>query len=203
MVGDVMYDATLYYSQAAERHSQILNRLQLQPRHYILVTVHRAENTDSVPRMRAILAGLSEVAGSFPVVLPLHPRTRKVLMERGEFQKIASTVRFTEPCGYLDMMMLEKNAVLIATDSGGVQKEAFFHRVPCVTLRDETEWVELVEMGWNRLAGPTSAQAISEAVREAIGSVPAFTSAPYGDGHSAEKIAAILDEHTEKATATA
>ncbi|NLZ52882.1 MAG: UDP-N-acetyl glucosamine 2-epimerase, partial [Thermoanaerobacteraceae bacterium] len=94
------------------------------------------------------------IAGEIKVVLPLHPRTREALIKSGMYDKVASGICLTEPVGYLDMVMLEKNARLIATDSGGVQKEAFFYRVPCVTLREETEWVELVELGWNILANP-------------------------------------------------
>ncbi len=153
LVGDVMYDAALYYGEKAERESRILERLSLTRKGYILATVHRAENTDDPARLRAILQALSEAAQEVEVVFPVHPRTRKA-MERYELTDLVRPLIVTDPVGYLDMVMLEKNARLIVTDSGGVQKEAFFYRVPCVTLREETEWVELVELGWNRLLPP-------------------------------------------------
>jgi len=156
LVGDVMYDAALYYGKKAECQSQSLNRLGLKPKEYILATIHRAENTDDPRRLRAIFEGLAEVDQEMKVVLPLHPRTRVVLVEVGLYDKVARSVCLIEPVGYLDMVMLEKNARAIATDSGGVQKEAFFHRVPCLTLREETEWVELVDLGWNCIIPPTS-----------------------------------------------
>lgn len=150
-VGDVMYDAALYYGQRAEQRSRILAALGLESKRYILTTLHRAENTDDSGRMRHILAGFAESLQ--PIVWPLHPRTRKRL---AEFDLVVpDNVRVIDPVGYLDMVMLEKHAVLIATDSGGVQKEAYFHGVPCLTLREETEWVELVEAGANRLVGTT------------------------------------------------
>lgn len=142
-VGDVMYDAALHFSGRAERESRILENLGLEKKPYILATVHRKENTDNIDCLSNILAGF--VQGSAPVVWPMHPRTLKRLRE---FQiEIPNIIRVIEPVGYLDMVMLEKHASLIATDSGGVQKEAYFHKVPCITLRKETEWVELVEGG--------------------------------------------------------
>src|SRR5205823_4879649 len=109
-----------------------------------------------------------EIGADVPVVLPLHPRTRAILHKNPELEKLTLGLRLLSPVGYLDMVALEKNARLIATDSGGVQKEAFFHRVPCVTMRAETEWVELVEMGWNRLAPPTNQATIVQALRAAL-----------------------------------
>jgi len=186
LVGDVMYDAALYYGQKAERFSRILERLALQPKGYILVTVHRAENTDDPKRLKAILKGLAQVDFEVPVVFPVHPRTRKAI-ERYGFVSITKSLTLIEPVGYLDMVMLEKHARLIATDSGGVQKEAYFHRVPCVTLRTETEWVELVEAGWNVLAPPTSAQTINAALEAGL-ERRGQDVLLYGNGHAAEKI---------------
>lgn len=151
LVGDVMYDAAVFYGDKAERESRILEQLGLEPQGYILATVHRAENTDDPRRLKAILETLAEVHKELPVVFPVHPRTRKAALQLGLGHPLKS-VRSIEPVGYLDMLRLERNARLIVTDSGGVQKEAFFYRVPCVTLREETEWVEL---GWNRLVPPT------------------------------------------------
>jgi len=126
LVGDVMYDAALYYGKKADCRSQILNRLELKPKEYILATIHRAENTDDPQRLRAIFEGFAEVAQEIKVVLPLHPRTRAALVEVGLYDKVARSICLIEPVGYLDMVMLEKNARAIVTDSGGVQKEAFF-----------------------------------------------------------------------------
>lgn len=187
LVGDVMYDAALFYGDKAERASAILTSLQLTPKSYALATIHRAENTDNPQRLAAILDGFSQFGSD--IVLPLHPRTRGRLATLG--LALPGNVRIIDPVGYLDMVMLEKNAALIATDSGGVQKEAFFYRVPCVTLRDETEWSELVTGGWNRLAPPISASDISTAMKEALGSNGREIH-PYGDGNAASLIANSL-----------
>lgn len=185
-VGDVMYDATRCYGRLADRNSRVLQRLGLQRDDYVLATIHRAENTDSADRLREILSGLQNVAGKIRVVLPLHPRTQKVIASE-MLASGAPSVCFTEPVGYLDMLMLEKNAKVVVTDSGGVQKEAFFFSVPCVTVRNETEWKELIEMGWNRLAD-AEAGAVAAAVLTALQSKPGAVGNPYGDGHASEKI---------------
>lgn len=183
LVGDVMYDAALFYGEKADRTSSILASLNLASKEYALATIHRAENTDNRQRLAAILDGFSGFDSE--IVLPLHPRTRGRLAALG--LTLPGNVRAIEPVGYLDMVMLEKNAALIATDSGGVQKEAFFYRVPCVTLRDETEWSELVAAGWNRLAPPTCGSGISLAMKDALGS-KGFEIRPYGDGNAASHI---------------
>lgn len=187
--GDVMYDAALLCRDRAREHSSILKRLQLEHTPYALATIHRAENTDDPERLTAILAGLAQVAATLKVVLPLHPRTRSKLAALPPVD--SSGLDIIEPVGFLDMVKLEMSAQVIVTDSGGVQKEAFFHRVPCVTLRDETEWVELVELGWNRVVPPVSAQAVANAVREARGTRGA-DAAPFGDGHASMIIAEAL-----------
>jgi UDP-GlcNAc3NAcA epimerase len=189
LTGDVMYDVSLYYGAKAERESTILRKLDLKPRGFVLATVHRAENTDDPARLTAIIKGLSAVAEKLPVVLPLHPRTRGALDRAG--LKPDSRLRLIDPVGYLDMLQLERSAAAIATDSGGVQKEAFFYETPCVTLRDETEWVELVELGWNKLCPPTSADAIQKTIHTAIGS-KGKSAKPYGNGDAANRIAQIL-----------
>ncbi|HEV7588063.1 MAG TPA: UDP-N-acetylglucosamine 2-epimerase, partial [Longimicrobium sp.] len=136
--------------------------------------------------------GLARVSRVLPVVLPLHPRTRGALAAAGVDPAAEPGVRIVPPVGYLDMVMLERHAAVVATDSGGVQKEAFFYRVPCVTLRDETEWVELVELGWNRLASPAGgAAALAAAVLEARGR-PGREASPYGAGDTAARIAGAL-----------
>ena len=191
-VGDVMYDVALLHGTRADQAGGasgggVLGSLGLGAGGYVLATVHRAENTDDAARLAAIVDALEDVSRDLPVVWPLHPRTRGVLAASGRLGRIAPGLRLVEPVGYLDMVRLEKHAALIATDSGGVQKESFFHRVPCVTLRDETEWVELVDAGWNRLAPPTSADAVSAALRAAIGTRGADI-APYGNGDAAGRI---------------
>jgi UDP-GlcNAc3NAcA epimerase len=191
-VGDVMYDAALYYGDKAERTSRVLRKLALAARNYVLATVHRAENTDHPGRLRAVFGGLAKLARDIAVVVPVHPRTRKALARSG--WRPGAALRLIEPVGYLDMVMLEKHARLIATDSGGVQKEAFFYRVPCATLRTETEWVELVQTGWNRLVAPSSEGRVHRELRRMLASFrrPRATPALYGSGRAAERIARVL-----------
>ena len=197
-VGDVMYDAAIAFGKLADKHSAVLQALGLERGSYLLATVHRAENTDDPARLQAILEGLGEAPRRYPVVLPLHPRTRITLSKTGFL--IPETVRFIDPIGFLDMMMLEKNARLIATDSGGVQKEAYFHRVPCVTLRDETEWIELIEVGANRLAPPIDGRSVAQAVEAGLATpTSAFERDDlYGNGDAAKKIARQLTKWRPK-----
>ena len=190
LTGDVMYDVSLYYGAKAQRESKVLNNLDLTPRGFVLATVHRAENTDDPARLTAIIKGLSSVAEKLPVVLPVHPRTRGALHRAG-LENRDGRLKLIDPVGYLDMLLLERSAATIATDSGGVQKEAFFYETPCVTLRDETEWVELVELGWNKLCPPTSADEICRTVLAAIGS-KGSAAKTYGDGNATGRIAQIL-----------
>lgn len=193
LVGDVMYDAALYYRAKAERASRILQQLNLRPKEYILATVHRAENTDDPARLRVIIEGLRNAAKEMPVVMPLHPRTRAALEQAALYPEAVRYLRLINPVGYLDMVMLEQNARLIVTDSGGVQKEAFFCRVPCVTLREETEWVELVELGWNRLVSPVSAVDVAAEIAMGL-NIKGTEGMPYGDGHAANEIANCLTQ---------
>jgi UDP-GlcNAc3NAcA epimerase len=192
LVGDVMYDAAIYYGSQAEAKSQVLQQLNLLPKQYILATLHRAENTDNIEHLRVIIRALSNVTAELPVVMPLHPRTLKVLEREDMFHEVSRHIRLMEPVGYLDMVLLEKNARLIATDSGGIQKEAFFYQVPCVTFREQTEWVELLEMGWNFLVPPTNGEEVLSRLVHALASRPSPAPNPYGDGHSAEKIIDVL-----------
>ncbi|MBS0457776.1 MAG: UDP-N-acetylglucosamine 2-epimerase (non-hydrolyzing) [Proteobacteria bacterium] len=188
-VGDVMYDVALHHgARAAGRANGAVRRLGLVEKGFALATVHRAENTDDPDRLEVIVDALAEVGRGLPLVWPLHPRTRAVLERVGLLSRLEQSVRLIEPQGYLDMLELEHSAVVIATDSGGVQKEAFFHRVPCVTLRDETEWMELVVGGWNTLAAPVSAKAVIEAIETAIGRQGSDIT-PYGNGDAAKRIA--------------
>jgi UDP-GlcNAc3NAcA epimerase len=184
-VGDVMYDALLYNLELARRQSTILQRLNLKKNQYALVTVHRAANTDDRERMSSIWSALSRL--SLPVVFPVHPRARKMMSEWGI--SAGKNVILIEPVGHFDMLALQENANCILTDSGGVQKEAYLVGVRCITLREETEWVETVSAGWNSLVGVDEEKivALSEnwfptGEREPL----------YGDGHASEKIAKIL-----------
>ena len=195
-VGDVMYDAALYYASMTIGRSSILEKLTLSSKQFVLATVHRAENTDNLDKLSAIMDALSLVGKEIPVILPLHPRTKKKFeaLEPHRTAHYSSHITFLPPLGYLDVVMLEKHAAVIATDSGGVQKEAFFHDVPCVTLREETEWVELVDLGWNRLVSPDSVQAMVAAIMEAMASRPAIGAKPYGSGNSAGLIVDFLQQ---------
>lgn len=185
-VGDVMYDVALYYRDIARHSSNIHGRLGIEPRDYALATCHRAENTDDPERLGAILSALSVASEKMPVIFPLHPRTKKIVQRYG-MHDLLSDLIVVEPLSYLDMVALEQEARLILTDSGGVQKEAFFYGVPCITMRDETEWVETIQSGWNRLAPPRKATVI-EAVEEALVAQPSSRSEPYGNGFAANLI---------------
>jgi len=189
-VGDVMYDVALYYRARARGQSAVSQNLGLTDAGFALATCHRAENTDDAERLGAILSALAELADQLPVVLPLHPRTRKLIGEYG-LSRYLTPLTVTDPLPFLDMVALEQSARLILTDSGGVQKEAFFYGVPCITMRDETEWMETVESGWNRLVPPVKTEILG-AVRGAISSRPTNKPAPYGEGKAAEMIVQIL-----------
>lgn len=175
-VGDVMYDAMLHATAAASRRSDILPRLELAPGRYDVATLHRAENTDDAGRLARLVDWLKLKAAVRPLVLPLHPRTRQAVAAAG---LDLGGIRVIPPASYLDMAALLAGCVAVYTDSGGLQKEAYFHRKPCVTLREETEWVETIAAGWNRLwQGPDFA--------------PRREIADYGEGRAAARIVAIL-----------
>jgi UDP-N-acetylglucosamine 2-epimerase (non-hydrolysing) len=188
LVGDVMIDAMMMYLPVALSRQGIIKSFGVSPREYYLATVHRASNTDDVDALGRILNAFSAL--DFPVVFPVHPRTRDRLKKLGS-PVDRGRVYMVDPVGYLSMLALEQNARKILTDSGGVQKEAYVLGTPCVTLRKETEWVETVDEGWNRLVG-TDVQAIVDAARDS--SRPASHKALFGDGHAAEKICQTLQE---------
>ncbi len=175
-----MYDAALYYRDHA-RKPPWFEQLPIGTNEFVLCTIHRAENTENRVRMQGILAGLDGAA--LPVILPLHPRTRNKLQQMN--LQPPANVRVVAPVGYLEMIWLEVYCKLIATDSVGVQKEAYFHQKPCVTLRDETEWVELVDEGFNQIVGADAGK-IAHALSES--STAAFSKLIYGDGRSAIKL---------------
>jgi len=184
-VGDVMYDALLHNIELARLRSQVLSRLALERGAYALATMHRAANTDDPERMRSILSALSALPTQ--VVFPVHPRTQKKIEEWGLLAN--SNVRFIEPQGYFDILILQENANCILTDSGGMQKEAYWLGVRCITLREETEWVETVSSGWNKLVGVDQ-----DAICETFKTWQPQAERPflYGDGHASEKICEIL-----------
>ncbi len=185
-VGDVMFDALLQNIRSAEVCSGVLTRLQLQPKEYFLATVHRAENTDDPARLRAVLSALEAISVNHPVVWPMHPRTRHTLAAHDIECGRHGGLRVIDPVSYLDMLLLEKHAVAILTDSGGVQKEAFWLGVPCVTLREESEWVETVQTGWNTLVGTDSTRILAAVARPHPPSVR--PEVLYGTGNSARAI---------------
>jgi UDP-GlcNAc3NAcA epimerase len=180
----------MMYAQRALSNSHILQTQGLDGLPFILATIHRAENTDDEYRLGNIASALAEINREIPVVFPLHPRTRKALTEHGLLERL-SKCRLIPPVGFLDMVLLESSAAAIVTDSGGVQKEAFFHGTPCVTIREETEWVELVELGWNCLSPAIDSGAMVRAVRGAIGT-RGQAATPYGDGKASTRIVDLL-----------
>lgn len=190
LTGDVMLDASLYYAAIAETRSNVFSRFQLLPKQYYLATIHRPANADVRENMECILRAFSRLR--WPVIFPVHPRTKKmidtILTTQGLIEHNPSQLLLVDPVGYLDMLLLEKHARTIITDSGGVQKEAYFFRVPCVTLRPETEWVETIELGWNSLS-----QIIEEEIIEKIYAARTGEWAPvFGDGTASSQIADIL-----------
>ena len=192
-VGDVMFDSFLFNEQLAEKKSMILSELGLKPKSYCLVTIHREENTTNGKRLMGIFEAFNHLATKDCLfIAPLHPRTKKALDELGEDSPRGSHVRILEPISYLDMILLETNAKVIFTDSGGVQKEAYFAETPCITLREETEWVELVEHGYNVIAGCTP-EGISKAYEEMADRIISVNKSIYGEGKASERTVSCLE----------
>jgi UDP-GlcNAc3NAcA epimerase len=188
-VGDVMYDVALYCKERSRARSGIMSQLGLREGGYFLATCHRAENTDDPLRLSAIITALADLTQYMPVVFPIHPRTRKLLVEHDLSNQLEKLI-VLDPQPFLTMIALEQAAKVILTDSGGVQKEAYFFGVPCVTMRDETEWIETLAQGWNRLAG-ANAQTITASALSAAG----MTGSPeqvYGEGNAARKVVELL-----------
>jgi len=184
--GDVMEDAAKFYAAKLDDKPSKLEQL---PEEFALVTCHRAENTDAEDNLKAIVAALNEIHTTLPIVLPLHPRTKAKLAAFG----LNLNVHLIEPVGYFDMIRLLKGAKCILTDSGGLQKEAYFFKKPCVTMRDETEWVELVQAGVNRIVGANK-EAICTAVRDFLSMDMDFSKDLYGGGNAGDKMAKIIQE---------
>jgi len=180
--GDIMYDVAQYYKEK-DNNTSILSELGLKPNQFVLATVHRAENTSTKEKMEAIVEIFSMIEAQ--VVLPLHPRTAKSMKD---FQlSFPENLKIIQPIGYLDMLELESHAEMILTDSGGVQKEAYFHKKPCITLREETEWVELVHAGVNFIVG-LDIDRVQAAVSQIKASELDFSQNLYGDGFSADRM---------------
>lgn len=192
LVGDTMYDAVLQFSEIAKIRSNILAKLELHFNEYYLATIHRPYNTDNPESLSEILKSFLEL--DKPVVFPVHPRTKNKI-ERADSDLLpqASNLKLIAPVSYLDMLMLEKNSRMILTDSGGIQKEAFFFGVPCITLRPETEWVETVEAGWNVLAGTNKGDILNAVINFRP---PDTRPSLYGVGNAATKIIRTLLHHS-------
>jgi UDP-GlcNAc3NAcA epimerase len=172
--GDIMYEASLYYRN--------LNNFHVKEKNFILLTIHRAENTDNPMRLAAIVDGINQLS-DYQFIFPIHPRTKKILIQNN--LKFMNHVQMIEPVGYFQMLTYESVCSAVLTDSGGVQKEAFFFKKPCITLRDTTEWVELVDAGWNTLVGARPDKIVA-AIKNIY--IPKTYPCLYGDGNCAEKI---------------
>ena len=186
-VGDVMYDAAMFYSELVERKNIEAKNKNSE---YYLCTVHRADNTDDKERLSQIVSALNTLHKSAEVVLPLHPRTKKKIEAFGLDLK----VNIIEPVGYFEMIHLLKNSKLVLTDSGGLQKEAYFFKKPCVTMRDQTEWTELIDHGFNELVGANE-EKILESVKEFDSKDLNFDKQLYGDGRAGEKIVSLIKKY--------
>jgi len=192
MTGDVMVDSMVKFSPPQKLIDSILSKLGLRKKGYVLTTIHRAENTDSIERLSRIITALNDLSKEIPIVFPMHPRTEGFLKKYGLLDKISNLV-VTKPQGYLEFLALEKYAKRIVTDSGGVQKEAYILGVPCITLRESTEWVETVKDGWNVLVGADRKKMFDQT----LGFKPPKTGSNlFGDGHAAERILAIIRKDT-------
>lgn len=177
--GDVMQDGALFYKQFARKPKQLIQE------NFILCTIHRAENTDNLQRLRSILVALIEIGKEIQIILPLHPRTRNAI---DKLELKISNIMFIEPLGYLEMVWLIEHSNLVITDSGGLQKEAYFFKKTCLTLRDETEWVELVDIGVNQLVGTNTENILYAYRNREMSQFSIEESTLYGDGHASEKI---------------
>lgn len=189
--GDVMYDTALQFAEKSKVKSSILITNYLKEKNYYLVTLHRAENTDCKEILENILSELNKLAKSSKVIFPIHPRTKKMI-SKFKLENLLSDITVFEPIGFLDMVALEINAKCIITDSGGIQKEAYFHKVPCITLRAETEWQETVSHGWNYLIPPTGITKLQNYIDKLMQSEKSEIE-DYGDGQASKKIVEAIN----------
>lgn len=192
LTGDVMADSVLYNKDIAEEQSSILNELDLKSKEYLLTTVHRASNTDNLNNLNNIVDAFSELDET--IIFPVHPRTKKYLKERGLYNKLESSVKLIEPVGFIDFLKLMNHAKMILTDSGGIQKEAYVLKIPCITLRENTEWMETIEDGWNVLVGADK----DKIVRMANEFTPSLNihNSRFGNGNASERIVSAIDNIT-------
>ena len=191
LVGDVMYDAALYYSQKSSEKSTVRKNLQIeQP--FILATLHRQENTDDLQNLSSIIEAFNEISQTNQIILPIHPRTKKIIQQAG----LETKFKVIEPVGYFDMIELLKHCSLVMTDSGGLQKEAYFFQKNCVTLREQTEWVELVDNGFNVLTGARKSEIIVQ-VENMLQKENDFSNLLYGDGNAGIKIGEFISSQNE------
>ncbi|NTY01077.1 non-hydrolyzing UDP-N-acetylglucosamine 2-epimerase [Deinococcus sp. JMULE3] len=188
--GDVMYDAAVHYGK---RQSSILDDLSIQHKQFILATIHRAETTDNPTVLQDVFTFLNRIAESEKVVLPLHPRTRKKIQESGIDRILNDNILLIDPVSYINMVKLERSARVIVTDSGGVQKEAYFHKTPCLTLRSETEWNELIHHGWNKLVNPNDIEIAMSAFNNITPGNP--EAKLYGGGDACTLIVHQIEEY--------
>ncbi|AGB49921.1 UDP-N-acetylglucosamine 2-epimerase [Methanomethylovorans hollandica DSM 15978] len=188
LTGDVMADSLLYNKEIAEERSTILSDLDLNSKEYAVATIHRASNTDNRENLTNIVDAFSQLDET--IVFPVHPRTQKLLKEYGLYESLSSSVKLVEPLGFLDFIKLMAHSKMILTDSGGIQKEAYILKIPCITLRENSEWVETIEDGWNVLVG-TDKEKIFQAVNSFHPSLKLHKDR-FGNGDAAEKIAAII-----------
>ena len=186
--GDVMYDAINLFKERAKEVSTITQKLDLAPNSYILSTIHRAENTNSIERLTSIIKALSESGKK--IILPLHPRTKKFINEYN--LNVGDNIKIIDPVGYLEMISLQENACKIVTDSGGVQKEAYFLKKPCITMRDETEWIETVQNGWNIIVGSDSSKILDAIENFNPTGTPASA---FGNGDTSSIITDIIEKY--------
>lgn len=186
--GDVMYDAINLFKERAKEVSTITQKLDLAPNSYILSTIHRAENTNSIEKLTSIIKALSESGKK--IILPLHPRTKKFINEYN--LNVGDNIKIIDPVGYLEMISLQENACKIVTDSGGVQKEAYFLKKPCITMRDETEWIETVQNGWNIIVGSDSSKILDAIENFNPTGTPASA---FGNGDTSSIITDIIEKY--------
>lgn len=188
--GDVMQDAALFYASMSKERSKVISELEVDGKEFVLATVHRQENTNDLENLKSIFDAFEKINKQKRVILPLHPRTRKILEREG----IATNISVIDPVGYFDMLELLKNCSLVITDSGGLQKEAFFFEKQCITIREETEWVELVDGGYNTIAGADNNR-ILNAFEESKNKSSDFSIDLYGGGKASDQIAEVMNEY--------
>lgn len=192
VTGDVMTDSLLHVRDSGNLSDQVVTDAGLEPDSYLLATIHRASNTDSVENLTTILDAFS--TSPYPVLFPIHPRTRNIVRKHGLEGHISATVRIVDPLPYITMLSFMSHAKGVLTDSGGIQKEAYILKKPCITIRDTTEWIETVEDGWNILTGADGSR-ITDAILTLDERIPSSHSSVYGDGTASEQIVAILKQH--------